>query len=153
MYEKRVSDPQLVVSLKADEEAKMEKEYIKHLKDNKHPLAFGFKPQGSKSKSMNLLGTPEVFGTIGTHQKDFYERDYHRWKKSSKSTSTLSNVERNSKSLSLLTMAAPSTKQPTYSALLITKDKIFRDNIQFVDHLSSRIRSLKVREEQERSSE
>jgi hypothetical protein len=69
-----------------DEEAKMEKEYIKHLKDNKHPLAFGFKPQGSKSKSMNLLGTPEVFGTIGTHQKDFYERDYHRWKKSNEAS-------------------------------------------------------------------
>lgn len=63
-----------------DEEKEMEKDYLNTLLQEKHPLMFGFKPEGT-DKTFKLLGSIMQNGSMLSHQKDLYERDFARWKK------------------------------------------------------------------------
>jgi hypothetical protein len=63
-----------------DEEKEMEKDYLDELSKEKHPLLFGFKPQTS-DKTFKLLGSILQNGSMLSHQKDLYQRDFQRWKK------------------------------------------------------------------------
>lgn len=63
-----------------EEEKEFEKSLLKHL-PAKHPFIAGYQSPFDKTKNTKLAGNVNSAMTINRHQDDFYNRDYHRWKK------------------------------------------------------------------------
>ena len=62
-----------------EEERDFEKALLKHLPSD-HPLKAGYQKPFAETKT-KLIGDLNTAMTINRHQEDFYNRDYHRWKR------------------------------------------------------------------------